>query len=75
MCLEIFKRITRAIPVNIKDGGALAGSSVFEFRNQDDPRYVDRRMQSLLRRMDDNFIKFDHHEVASLSKQFIPGYT
>ena len=51
---ELFRRISRAIPINRFDGGSnLAGSFKFRFRRREDPRVVDRRMQSLLAMIND----------------------
>jgi len=36
-------------------GGNFAGAAKFSFRQTDDPRYTDRRMQNLIRKIDESF--------------------
>lgn len=45
--------------MNAKEGGDMAGASKFAFRSKEDPRFTDRRMQNLIRKLDDSFNKFD----------------
>jgi hypothetical protein len=58
--------------MNIKEGGELAGSTKFAFRSKDDPRFADRRMQNLLRKIDDSFDKYDASGVSTICKQPFP---
>jgi hypothetical protein len=53
----------------VREGGEMAGSAKFAFRARDDPRFTDRRMQNLLRKLDENFHKFNAKSVASLRKK------
>jgi hypothetical protein len=66
--LQIYKRVARVIPMNSREGGEVAGGAKFAFRSREDPRFTDRRMQSLLRNLDDNFQKFSIRDVASICK-------
>ena len=54
--------------MNAREGGELAGSTKFAFRSREDPRFTDRRMQNLLRKLDDNFLKYDSNTVTSICK-------
>ena len=58
-CLQIYKRVAKAIPSNIKEGGEMAGSAKFAFRFLEDPRFADRRMQNLLRKLSEHFSKYN----------------
>ena len=66
--LQIFKRVARAIPMNSREGGQMAGSVKFAFRSREDPRFTDRRMQNILRKLDENFDKFDSKGVTAMCK-------
>ena len=58
--VELFRRVARAIPLNRLEGGTQHASSFrFEFRDREDPRFADRRMQSLLRVINENLHKAD----------------
>ena len=46
----------------------MAGSTKFAFRSREDPRFTDRRMQNLLRRIDDSFDKYNSESVSSICK-------
>ena len=52
--------------MNVKEGGEMAGSVKFAFRHVEDPRYADRRMQNLLRKLSDHFAKFTPSQVSSI---------
>ena len=67
-CVDIFKRLARAIPMYSREGGDLAGFTKFAFRSREDPRFTDRRMQNLLRKLDDNFSKYDKDNVTTIRK-------
>ena len=65
----MYKRVARAIPMNSKEGGKMAGSvGKYQFRSKEDPRYIDRRMQSLLRKIEDNFDKYNMESVSTICK-------
>ena len=49
-------------------GGNFAGAAKFSFRQTDDPRYTDRRMQNLIRKIDENFQKYGPSQVADIRK-------
>ena len=52
--------------MNVREGGEMAGTAKFAFRQKEDPRYTDRRMQNLLRKIDDSFSKYNAHQVSLL---------
>ena len=54
--------------MNVKEGGNYAGAAKFAFRQTDDPRYTDRRMQNLLRKIDENFVKYGPNEISDICK-------
>ena len=66
--VEIFKRLARAIPMYSREGGDLAGFTKFAFRSREDPRFTDRRMQNLLRKLDESFSKLDKDSVTTIRK-------
>ena len=49
-------------------GGNFAGAAKFSFRQTDDPRYTDRRMQNLIRKIDESFQKYGPTQVADIRK-------
>ena len=49
-------------------GQTLGGSFKYEFRNRDDPRFADRRMQSLLRVIYESIGKASPAETSQLCK-------
>jgi hypothetical protein len=49
-------------------GGNFAGAAKFSFRQTDDPRYTDRRMQNLIRKIDESFQKYGPTQVADICK-------
>ena len=54
--------------MNVKEGGDFAGAAKFSFRQTDDPRYTDRRMQNLMRKIDESFHKYGPNQVADICK-------
>ena len=54
--------------MNVQDGSELAGSTKFKFRAADDPRFTDRRMQALLRKLNDLFSEISVSEVVQIRK-------
>ncbi len=44
----------------------MAGAAKFAFRNVEDPRFADRRMQNLLRKISDHFSKYNATEVSTI---------
>lgn len=44
----------------------MAGSAKFAFRFLEDPRFADRRMQNLLRKLSDHFSKYNASQVSTL---------
>ena len=54
--------------MNAREGGDMAGASKFAFRSKEDPRYTDRRMQNLIRKIDENFERFDKSGVCNIRK-------
>lgn len=54
--------------MNSREGGQMAGSVKFAFRSREDPRFTDRRMQNILRKLDENFDKFDSKGVTAMCK-------
>ena len=58
LTFEILRRLARAIPLNRLEGGhKLASSFTYELRHREDPRFADRRMQSLLKSVYENIDK------------------
>ncbi len=51
-----------------REGDEFAGATKFAFRSREDPRFVDRRMQNLLRKLDESFGKFDNESVSTICK-------
>jgi hypothetical protein len=49
----------------------MAGTGIYEFREKDDPRYIDRRMQGILRKITDNFDKFTSIQKQKICNQNI----
>lgn len=64
----LYKKISKVIPVNVQDGSELAGSTKFKFRAADDPRFTDRRMQALLRKLNDLFSEISVSEAVQIRK-------
>jgi len=64
----VFRRIARAIPLSRAEGGQakLASTFKFEFRGREDPRFVDRRMQSLLATIQDNLVAASPSETTQI---------
>lgn len=54
--------------MNVKEGAEMAGKAKFSFRSRDDPRFTDRRMQNLLRKLEDNFTKYGPNGVSTICK-------
>lgn len=65
--IEIFRRVARAIPLSRWEGGGKHASTfTFEFRDREDPRFADRRMQGLLRVIFENLHKADPSQTSQL---------
>ena len=63
--VEVFRRVARAIPLSRQEGGTTHASTFkFQFRNREDPRLMDRRMQSLLRVLNDNLHKANASQTS-----------
>ena len=59
--------MARAIPLSRTEGGTTHASSFkFEFRDREDPRFADRRMQSLLRVVGENLHKTSPSQTSHL---------
>lgn len=63
---ELFRRVARAIPLN-RDYGGFAPIFKYVLRTTEDPRFADRRMQSLLQAILDNL----HHADPSKTSQIL----
>ena len=60
--------MARAIPLNRNEGGTSHASTFrFELRDREDPRFADRRMQSLLRVLNENL----HEATATQTSQLL----
>ena len=60
--------MARAIPLNRNEGGTSHASTFrFELRDREDPRFSDRRMQSLLRVLNENL----HEATATQTSQLL----
>lgn len=66
--LELYRIVTRAIPAYVEMGAEMAGSTRFKFRSRDDPRYTDRRMQNLLRKLESSIDKYTPAQLTQLCK-------
>ena len=56
--LELMSKLSKIIPTGIQAGSDMAGSFKYSFRSRDDPRYSDRRMQSLLRKISSQRVSY-----------------
>lgn len=57
---QVYRRVARAIPMDTKFGGKeFASSGYYKIRAENDPRFVDRRMQALLRAIFKNIGNFN----------------
>ena len=56
--------MARSIPIGVQNGGDMAGTYKYEFRTKDDPRFTDRRMQNLLRKIEDSISKYNGKQLV-----------
>lgn len=69
LAFEILRRVARAIPITKDEGGpSTASSFTYKMRDREDPRFTDRRMQSLLVYIEENLEKSSPSESAFLCK-------
>ena len=58
LAFELFRRIARSIPITRDEGGPSTASTFkFRMRDREDPRFTDRRMQSLISFIQENIDK------------------
>ena len=64
---DVFRRVARAIPMDNQFGGPeFASTNRYKFRARNDPRFTDRRMQSLLNAITKQLDLFDLNMLADL---------